>query len=245
MKYQNIQALKQLIQDYKNITLEQLKKFDVFDAKKIMKKLTGLGTTKCKLCHSLFQKFDIDDEYYDKDQIEFLCNRCVHAANPGDRQRKTGYCFSTTGRQEILNSKTPEELYKNIQLRIDYLENKLLPIAIMGEIMRNFKIVKVKRYQEESNKMSVHEQWEKQRDINSWQEKVLRISPEGYVERLEIKLQSPDDNSLNEIEINFNWIKDDNYKIVYENETKDNPWEQLIKRYILRNKKPSNNKREK
>lgn len=115
----------------------------------------------------------------------------------------------------------------------------------MGEIMRNFKIVKVKRYQEKSNKMSVHEQWEKQRDINSWQEKVLRISPEGYVERLEIKLQSPDDNSLNEININFNWIKDDNYKIVYKNETKDNPWEQLIKRYILRNKKPSNNKREK
>lgn len=35
MKYQNIQALKQLIQDYKNITLEQLKKFDVFDAKKL------------------------------------------------------------------------------------------------------------------------------------------------------------------------------------------------------------------
>lgn len=77
----------------------------------------------------MFQKYDIDSEYYSKEQIEFLCNRCVHAANPGDKQRKAGYCFSTKGRQEMLKSTTVEELYKNIQVRIDYLENELLPMV--------------------------------------------------------------------------------------------------------------------
>lgn len=92
-----------------------------------MKQLTGLGTTSCKLCNYMFLKYDIDNEYYTKEEIEFLCSRCVHAANPGIKERKSGYCFWTKGRQEILNSITVEELYKNIQIRINYLENSLLP----------------------------------------------------------------------------------------------------------------------
>lgn len=130
MKYENISALKQLIQAYKSISLKDLQGFEEFNAKKVMIKLTSLSTTYCKLCNYLFQKYEIDHQYYTKNQIQLLCSKCVHAANPGDRRRKTGYCFSTKGRQEILKSQTPQKLYENIQIRIDYLENELLPKAM-------------------------------------------------------------------------------------------------------------------
>lgn len=128
IKYENISALKELINTYKAITLQMLQKFQNFNAKEVMKQLTGLGTPKCKLCHYLFEKYNIDDQYYTKEQLEFLCNKCVHVANPGKGYKNMSYCFLTKGRQEMLKSLTPEELYNNIQLRINYLENELLPL---------------------------------------------------------------------------------------------------------------------
>lgn len=130
MKYENISALKQLIQAYKGITLQRLQEFKQFNARAIMKQLTGLATTHCKLCSYLFDKYEVDNDYYSKDQIQLLCSKCVHAAKPGEGRRKCGYCFSTRGRQEILKSQTPQKLYENIQIRIDYLENELLPKAM-------------------------------------------------------------------------------------------------------------------
>lgn len=127
MKYQNVSALKQLIDLYKGISLQKLQEFKQLNARAIMKQLTGLATTHCKLCSYLFDKYEVDNDYYSKGQIQLLCSKCVHAAKPGDGRRKSGYCFLTRGRQEILKSSTPEELYENIQVRIDYLENELLP----------------------------------------------------------------------------------------------------------------------
>ena len=107
--------------------------------------------------------------------------------------------------------------------------------------MKKFKIIKVKRYWvEDSNGISLHKQWEKQRDINSEQEKILRISPKGYVERLEIELQCPDNNLVNGIKTKLKWVKDDNYEINWENELSDaqgDPWKQFVNRHLKRKHK--------
>ncbi len=139
MSCKNITALKDLINLYKSITLKDL---DVcpFNSQMLMGNLTGFGTIKCMLCQSLY---DIVNREINTCNFHFgncMCRNCVHSLNPGSDTTDFLYCQNTPGMNEIMKAESPIQLYQAIKKRIDYLENKLLPMAQESESeLRNLK----------------------------------------------------------------------------------------------------------
>lgn len=109
-----IKAAKELIQEYKNITLEQLEKlYENFeDGKNVLHEITGFGYIKtCILCI----------------YAESRCENCIHKYNPNWKNKKEFSCTNDSY-NKMSNAKDADALYKAIQKRIKYLE-KLISYA--------------------------------------------------------------------------------------------------------------------
>lgn len=105
--------------------------------------------------------------------------------------------------------------------------------------MKRFKIIKVKWYQVLSdNGIIAHKEWKKQRYINAWEEKILRVSSDGDVQRLELGWNCLNGNLVNGLQFIPNWVRDNNYRVVQFDE---DPWKQFVNRYNYRQGKSSKN----
>lgn len=116
----NIKAAKDLLERYKNITLEKLKneyddKIHLYP-KHVLQDLTGFGaTTTCTLCLAAA-------ELVSSTTSGTYCHKCVHSINKINEGEF--YCLDSTY-EAIYEAKTIEELYDAIQLRIQVLENQI------------------------------------------------------------------------------------------------------------------------
>lgn len=112
-----IDAAKELIQEYKNITLEQLEEFyeDIVnfeDGKDVLHEITGFGYIgTCILCI----------------HAECKCENCIHKYNPNWENKREFPCTNDSY-NKMSNAKDADALYKAIQKRIKYLE-KLISYA--------------------------------------------------------------------------------------------------------------------
>ena len=108
-----IKAAKELIDKYQSITLEQLKSLweseteqnpeCIIDGGWILGLITGFGSCACVLCKAANQS----------------CLMCIHKYRPN-----WDYCGNPCVNDlydNMAESRTPEELYKYIQNRIEYL----------------------------------------------------------------------------------------------------------------------------
>lgn len=106
--------------------------------------------------------------------------------------------------------------------------------------MKKFKIIKVKEYQiVQPNGIVISTKWTQQRDITSDQIRILRLSPEGYVERMSLEFKLPIDDLMNGIQFEPRWIRDNNYRVIWSEELQDtngDPWKEFVKRHNNRNK---------
>lgn len=101
----NIEAAKELLEEYKSITLEQLEyQYKIcpnYRGKIIMQSFTDFGTTHCILCRSAFNH----------------CSNCIYSfidKKPALKCKDIIY-------KEMENATSAEELYNAIQKRISYL----------------------------------------------------------------------------------------------------------------------------
>lgn len=103
----NLKAAKKLLEEYKNITLEQLKylykEFSLQRGKTVMSCLTAFSTTDCPLCKA----------------ANNMCNRCIYSFRL-DAQRLP--CMDIIYK-EMENASSAEELFNAIQKRISYLSH--------------------------------------------------------------------------------------------------------------------------
>ena len=109
-----IDTAKELIQEYKNITLEQLEKlYETFkDGKSVLYEITGFGYTRtCILCI----------------YAEGRCENCIHKYNPNWEDKRIFPCTNDIY-TKMANAKDADSLYTAIQERINYLE-KLISYA--------------------------------------------------------------------------------------------------------------------
>lgn len=109
-----------------------------------------------------------------------------------------------------------------------------------GRYMKKFKIIKVKEYQIlQPNGIVISTKWIQQRDITSDQTRILRLSPEGYVERMSLEFKLPIDDLMNGIQFEPRWIRDNNYRVIWSEELQDtngDPWKMFVKRHMRRKK---------
>lgn len=116
----NIKAAKNLLERYKNITLEELKneyddKVHLYP-KHVLQDLTGFGATAtCTLCLAAA-------ELAGSTTSGTYCHKCIHSINRINEGEF--YCLGSTY-DAIDESETMEELYDAIQLRIQVLENQI------------------------------------------------------------------------------------------------------------------------
>lgn len=114
-----INAAKKLIQEYKNITLENLIKewnkyqsWENVEGDTILNSFTGFGDkSECPLCV----------------QANKRCEHCIHKYNPNWEDKREYPCLEETY-DKIEESKDADSLYEAIQERINYLE-KLISYA--------------------------------------------------------------------------------------------------------------------
>lgn len=112
-----IDAAKELIQEYKNITLEQLEEFykDIINfeyGKDVLHEITGFGYIgTCILCI----------------HAEGKCENCIHKYNPNWEDKRDFPCTDDIY-TKMANAKDANFLYETIQERIKYLE-KLISYA--------------------------------------------------------------------------------------------------------------------
>lgn len=101
----NLKAAKKLLEEYKGITLEQLKylykEFSLQRGKTVMSVLTAFSTTDCSLCKA----------------ANNMCCRCIYSFR-SDVQRLP--CMDIIYK-EMENASSAEELFNAIQKRISYL----------------------------------------------------------------------------------------------------------------------------
>ena len=109
----NLKEAKELVREYRNITIEQLKTVynnlcedDSYGMDSVMHEITGFGSTNsCHLCRPIRGK----------------CAECIHGAKP----EYTASCPCTEHEtyENIENAEDIEELYEAIQARADYIES--------------------------------------------------------------------------------------------------------------------------
>ena len=103
----NLKAVKKLLEEYKNITLEQLeqkyKRFPGASGKFIMYTFTDFGTTSCILCKS----------------VNSTCSACIYSFRPNVQRLP---CMDIIYK-EMENASSAEELFNAIQKRISYLSH--------------------------------------------------------------------------------------------------------------------------
>ena len=101
----NLEATKKLLEEYKSITLEQLKylykEFSIQRGKTVMSGLTAFSTTDCPLCKA----------------ANNMCSRCIYSFRL-DVQRLP--CMDIIYK-EMEKASSAEELFNAIQKRISYL----------------------------------------------------------------------------------------------------------------------------
>jgi len=104
-----IETAKKLVQDYKNITLEQLEKEWDDYGEDTLSKITGFGSIyTCPLCSNAKNNCDKCIHKYRKDINQFI--------EAGDF-----YCMDENYR-DMTDAETPKDLYEAIQRRIAYFE---------------------------------------------------------------------------------------------------------------------------
>ena len=101
----NIEAAKELLERYKNITLEQLEQkyriFPEYNGKRIMQTFTDFGTIACILCNS----------------VNCNCSNCIYSFRGEDPFLQcTDVIYN-----EMFHAKSAEELFNAVQKRISYL----------------------------------------------------------------------------------------------------------------------------
>lgn len=111
----NLEAAKELLEKYKNVTLEELKQVfknfqenyqegDIIDGHIVLNTITGFGeTSTCLLCRS----------------VNEVCEDCVYSFRLNERNIP---CLDVIY-DRICNSTTAEELYQYLQQRISYLSH--------------------------------------------------------------------------------------------------------------------------
>lgn len=103
----NLEAAKKLLEEYKSITLEQLKylykEFSIQRGKTVMSGLTAFSTTDCPLCKA----------------ANNMCTRCIYSFRL-DTQRLP--CMDIIYK-EMEKASSAEELFNAIQKRISYLSH--------------------------------------------------------------------------------------------------------------------------
>lgn len=101
----NLKEAKELLEKYKSITLEQLKRrykrCPGYDGELIMQTFTDFGTIYCILCKS----------------VDSDCSKCIYSFRD---EQPTPQCVDIIYR-EMSNATSAEELYNAIQKRISYL----------------------------------------------------------------------------------------------------------------------------
>jgi hypothetical protein len=110
-----IEAVKELIDKYQSITLEQLKSLweneveqnpgCVIDGGWVLSLITGFGSCACVLCKAANQR----------------CLHCIHQYNPEWDSHGNPCMDGLYSNME--EAKTPEELYEYIPKRIEYLKS--------------------------------------------------------------------------------------------------------------------------
>lgn len=103
----NLKAAKKLLEEYKGVTLEQLKylykEFSLQRGKTVMSGLTDFGTTDCPICKA----------------ANNMCTRCIYSFRL-DVQRLP--CMDIIYK-EMEKASSAEELFNAIQKRISYLSH--------------------------------------------------------------------------------------------------------------------------
>lgn len=105
-----IETAKRLVQDYKNITLEQLEKEWEGLSVKTLYKFTGFGSMNtCPLCINAKGNCDKCIHKYRKDNINWYIEEGIL------------YCVDECY-HDMADAETPKDLYEAIQRRIAYFE---------------------------------------------------------------------------------------------------------------------------
>lgn len=104
----NVEAFKELIDIYSDLTVEELTEFWINDGKFTMRELTGFSSNACRLCKAADQK----------------CGNCLYSINYPNKYKQYVPCVEETYNL-IEYAETPEELYNALQKRIEFMKEVL------------------------------------------------------------------------------------------------------------------------